>query len=943
MTTIRKNERSWAIELISQINQFSTDNDLIIKRAGGESTVSEHRGQNMFPDVILYGDNDLSSILQGWELKMPDVPIYDADFVHDAQRKARALNLNSCVIWNFTHVKLFVYDTEAHEFAEKKRWDNASIRTRDDVQKYKSRWEKTLKSVLTSVNEYLISGEVKKAFIGDVLTRTSISNLVNENKFSVAAHLRKMATQDAIMGARLETWWKDIKSEYEGDEDDKFPAYSKSVIINWANRIIFAHLIKNRQMSAYAIDSLNYDSTPKDGNNIFKSITEKSDFYNIFAPMPYSDFLPEKTWASLVELSLFLKSTPVKDISQRILQQVLEGSVNISKRLVNGQYPTPPVLASILSRMTIHDVTGDCFDGCCGTGTIPSFIIDYKKSKHIGSEKSMATTWASDKFKLPLQIANLAMTSYDTINIPCRLFQRDILTLHSGDEVEIVNPQTGEKEIYTLPQFDTIISNLPFVKASGISTDDDGFVERIKTRYGLSGRSDFSYYVALHLIDLVKEDGYIGIILSNSFLGTEAGNLFFNAIRDNFDDIKLHISGSGRWFENADVVTVLLVMSKRTGAEKNTNISFFRWNKSLYRIQESCDYTDCIVNSSLLDSELDGSIVARANYSYDSLTELKEMNISYNALFAGLNWLVEIKNKLTPLKSVLNVIRGNRRGYDKLFIPRPDDYSTIEPQFLHNFMKNLKRTRSYVAQADSKAFCCSMTIDELESGNMHGALSWIKRFEDVVDDYGPLVVRLKRAHMEWYENKPSELAEIGTMMNPDDRMFYVKFSTSTFINQRVIGLNRINQNDDINLIHALLNSIISIFYIEAVGFGRGLGALDISKDSISKCYMLNPALLNQEQKTDIMEKFEILMSRGIVDIDQDIEDPVRREFDMAVLNAFGIGRYFDNIVSSLKAMRKVRKAARQHTVELRPLRELGRQEPLREMVIGMAAESEISN
>ena len=149
-------------------------------------------------------------------------------------------------------------------------------------------------------------------------------------------------------------------------------------------------------------------------------------------------------------------------------------------------------------------------------------------------------------------------------------------------------------------------------------------------------------------------------------------------------------------------------------------------------------------------------------------------------------------------------------------------------------MKNLKQTRSYVAQADSKAFCCSMTIDELESENMHGALSWIKRFEDVVDDYGPLVDRLKRAHMEWYENKPSELAEIGTMMNPDDRMFYVKFPTPTFINQRIIGLNRINQDDDINLIHALLNSIISIFYIEAVGFGRGLGALDISKDSISK-------------------------------------------------------------------------------------------------------------
>ena len=74
-----------------------------------------------------------------------------------------------------------------------------------------------------------------------------------------------------------------------------------------------------------------------------------------------------------------------------------------------------------------------------------------------------------------------------------------------------------------------------------------------------------------------------------------------------------------------------------------------------------------------------------------------------------------------------------------------------------------------------------------------------------------------------------------------------------------------------------------------------------------------------------------------------MEDPVRHEFDVAVLNAFGIGRYFDNIVGSLKAMRKVRKAVKQHAVELRPHREFDRQEPLGEMVIGMAAESDRPN
>ena len=54
----------------------------------------------MFPDVVLYGNREQSIILQGWELKMPDVPIEDEAFIKDAQRKAIALNLNSCLIWN---------------------------------------------------------------------------------------------------------------------------------------------------------------------------------------------------------------------------------------------------------------------------------------------------------------------------------------------------------------------------------------------------------------------------------------------------------------------------------------------------------------------------------------------------------------------------------------------------------------------------------------------------------------------------------------------------------------------------------------------------------------------------------------------------------------------------------------------------------------------------
>lgn len=943
VTTIRKNERSWGIELISQINEFAHANDLIIKHAGGESTVSERRGQNMFPDVVLYGDHDLSSILQGWELKMPDVPINDVDFVHDAQRKATALNLNSCVIWNFTHVRLFVYDDQKHEFSEKKAWKNEEIKTRDDVQRYKSKWERTLQSVLTTVNDYLISGQVKKAFVGDVLTTTSISRLVNENKFSVAAHMRECVKRDAVMGAQLETWWNDIKSEYEGDEEDKYPAYAKSVIINWANRIIFAHLIKTRQMSAYAIDKLDYDSTAEDANAIFQSITEKSDFYNIFAPMPYNDCLPNKTWGALVELSLFLKDTPIKDISQRVLQQVLEGSVNISKRLVNGQYPTPPVLAAILTRMTIHDATGECFDGCCGTGTIPNYIINYKKSKHIGSEQAISTTWASDKFKLPLQIANLAMTNYDNINLPCRLFQRDILTLHSGDKVEIVNPQTGEKESYTLPLFDAVISNLPFVKSREIAEDDITYVTAIKQTHKLSGRSDFSYYIVLHLRNLVRDGGYVGIILSNSFLGTEAGSIFLDVVRKFFDDIRIHISGSGRWFQNADIVTVLLVMRrKENNIGQNDSISFFTWKRNLLNIAASREFQETIINSSLLDQELNNEVIVRVNYNTEELESLKRLNVSYNSMFSNLKWLLEIEDKLIPVSRYLKVFRGSRRGWDPMFFPAAD--TNIEPQFLKDVLMNARTTDSYVAQptTDRKAFCCSMELEELEEQGCLGALKWIQSFAHETNEKGkPLPKVLARKGIQWYELTTDEEAEIFTMMNPDDRMFYAKFRQPTFINQRLIGLKRKRKTDNLDLLHALLNSILSLFYIEAVGFGRGLGVLDINKDSISNCYMLNPALLSEEQKTDIMEKFSALTERGIVDINNDLNDPIRQEFDRTLLNAFGIGDYLDRIVGSLKAIRRIRKAVKQRAVELRPLRESEINTPQIEQIYEQVAEGEV--
>ncbi|MEG0688628.1 MAG: hypothetical protein RR466_08065, partial [Hungatella sp.] len=131
-TIVRRNERSWAIVIISEIKVMLHQLNLKIKSVGGESTLSVNK-KSMFPDVLLYADEAQTKILQGWELKMPDILITDEALIADAARKAKALGLDSFVVWNFTYGKLYVKNEDGI-FTEVKVWSGSShIKSREDV------------------------------------------------------------------------------------------------------------------------------------------------------------------------------------------------------------------------------------------------------------------------------------------------------------------------------------------------------------------------------------------------------------------------------------------------------------------------------------------------------------------------------------------------------------------------------------------------------------------------------------------------------------------------------------------------------------------------------------------------------------------------------------------------------------------------------------------
>ena len=82
-------------------------------------------------------------------------------------------------------------------------------------------------------------------------------------------------------------------------------------------------------------------------------------------------------------------------------------------------------------------------------------------------------------------------------------------------------------------------------KLSGDVREDEA-----DTTKSLSGKSDIFAYIPFYLHQLLSENGKIGLILSNAWLGTDYGEIFLELLQKFYDIETVVISGKGKWFDN---------------------------------------------------------------------------------------------------------------------------------------------------------------------------------------------------------------------------------------------------------------------------------------------------------------------------------------------------------------------------------------------------------
>ena len=917
MAKVTYNERSWAIDVISEISLHLANKSWHFKSAGGENTINNEKS-SLFPDVLIFKDQTRNIIVQGWELKMPDTPINDSALISNAIKKAKILQRDSFILWNVKSA--VIYSKQGDSFSILKTWNDIDINNRTEVKLNESLWKSLLHTILSDLNSYFESGEISDDVSTEILSVDAVIDVILENIDSTVGTIKANIIRNSRLEAQINNWWLSSASEYGYDPtavkevSNKLPTLSKVVLTDWVFKIIFANVLKRHFNEARIIESINNDTSIEQAKEIIGSISKHCNFWNIFSDNLAIELISISAWKQIVQLNQFLSSINMAGIEIEILHNLLQSSIVSAKRKVAGQFATPKKLADLLVRLTIEDKEGIVIDPCCGTGTIINQAYLLKEEYEFKQDEIINSVWASDKHSFPIQLSTLTLAKPTNIGKVLNIFRKDVIELAKGQNITFKDPNNGIDVLKIFPAVDYVVSNLPFIKSKEIEelnpniTEVNNFIRlEADTTKTLSGKSDIFAYIPFYLYQLLSENGKIGMILSNAWLGTDYGEIFLELIQKFYDIETVVISGKGKWFDNADVVTTFLIAKKRNPKnliEQNRTISFCTLKESINEIADIKQLSENILLGT------DSESVSIQNYSVNEISNFETIGIPWCGYFSNLNWLIEVSKKLIDCNQFFNFNRGERRGWNALFYPKSGH--NIEAEYIRPVLKNLRGTSGLYCLADGEAFCCSRTIEELEQLNHTGALQWIRSFENQNNEkYIPLTKSLRKANMFWYEMKTENMADFVANVNYDRSLFIASFANSSFIDQRMIGLSLKEdyQNENRILFLALLNSVLSMFFIESFGFGRGLGALDLRATKFADDFkLLNFELLSAEQKHSIVNAFQPIANRSRMPLKKEIEQEDRLNFERVLLEAFGITEHFEAIKSSLLHLYNIRLA-----------------------------------
>ena len=940
---IKRNERDWAGQLISWIKSAIDRKITVFQDATNDTGVKMKSGRTKFPDVLLFIDKTSGVIFNGWELKFPDTAVDDAVMLENALEKAHKLHSDSFITWNGAEAIIWHIDDEEYtldSLSKLKHYPKVStINSREDLadpvkfaqheQLLKERTEEILhdldslyrngflkpaldisKNIIAAVRQAsaIIIPQFQEAIIKEKGSNRSFRNEFNKWKIYESSTLKILESSSR-------------KKEKVIPE----VVLAKFTFYNLIGKTIFYLTLCENLSGELSPVILDTNKSAKDLLNSYFDEAKKIDYQAIFRPyftdsIEYSD-LTDKAIYALLEV---LTSFDFKILPTEVIGHILENLVPNDEKQKFGQYFTNELLANLVAFPVVKTNKDVLFDPTCGTGTfLSSFyeILQAFETKEHG--ELLKQIWGNDVSHFPAILSVINLYKQDVVatdNFP-RVMRNDFFNLEVGEKVVFPDSHDHNKHIdVPLPTFDGIASNFPFIQQEDIPNEKLSafFREQFQNKqqaflkddaFKINERSDYFTYCVYNADRFLKPDGCLSAITSNAWLGKEYGFQFKKFLLDNFHIRYVVKSNAEHWFKDSLVSTIYFVLDKTQSSEPTRFITLNRKLSELFvgeykneQIQQIEDFYSDIDNCNDPRNDLwekdnffddlykrkDGSLsVCLA--SKECLLDSLESKTNWGQFFLSTNLFGSFESCLTQYyPAIVKVFRGERTGWNPMFVIKEENVkaSHIDEKYLVPYVKSSSEIQQieFDDNYKFKAFVCQ---DE-EKAIDKGTKSWIDKFVNALNKNGSQTIREACAGHRpyWYSLNPKR-AHIITAINPYERFFFTFAKEPFVIDQRLIAM-QVQDGYDIELIAALLNSVITFLILEMRGTSRNLGALDLNADFLKQLKILNPNLLDNRQKEMILKAFAPLKLRKVDSIFSETAKEDRINFDKIILSCFGI-------------------------------------------------------
>ena len=938
---MKLNERAWAGQIISWIKQSINDSTTIFQDATNDEGLKVTSGRTKFPDVLLFTDKISGVVFNGWELKFPDTPSDDSEMLENALEKAERLKSNSFVTWNGTEAIIWKINDDNYSLSsleklkvypkEKDITKRNDLADRNNYNKHEAKLQKRLNEILHDLGQLYENGELKNAInissnIVEEVTQTAmhfvpqLKNEINDLKGDDKAFRTEFNQWKIIESATLKILSTSSRRVEKVEPEEVLAKFTYYKLIGKV--LFYLTLSENLSGKVSKLELKNSKQVQKQLNEFFNQ-AKKIDYQAVFE----SDFTDKIPFNETIEELLFrlvgvFNEFDFKVLPTEVIGYILENLVPQEEKQKFGQYFTSETLANLVTFSAIKSRNDVVIDPTSGTGTfLNSFYNTLQFFGNKSHQQILNQIWGNDISHFPATLSVISLYKQkvdDTANFP-RIIRKDFFTITPSQTIAIPDNKDIDKiNQIPIPKFDAVISNFPFIQQEDIpneilNTQFESEFAKTQTaflngsKFDINGKSDYYIYCFYNSLKFLKDNGTLSAITSNAWLGKNYGLQFKKFLLDNFQIKYIVKSNAEHWFKDSKVSTIFITLEKGTSKEPtkfitvNEKLETLFKDKTLQQFEDFYTEVDNCNNSKNTNWNEDEQFKNVFHKTDKSITvSIVEQSHLLKSLASQENWATYFvsqnplgvfeKKLINPFPSIYDTGRGTRTGWDEMHIISNEENKSlkIEKDFLLPILKTSQelKTIAYSNKSEYNLFVCNEDEKKLKS-KFPNAYKHIKKFETTTNKTGialPEVLKTRKPF--WYSLAPEQSANIFISINPSQRLFFSFSNSPLYLNQRLVAI-RVKEKD-IEIVSALINSIVSLLIVELNGVSRNLGALDLNADFFkTKMKIFDPSLLTDKQKENILGKFKTLNKRQIQDYENEYKQKDRIAFDEEILKSYG--------------------------------------------------------